>query len=339
MNRAKNVLLVLLILQCAVLGWRVFGTKEERGPEATQLLSGLKADDVTKLVIEGDGKAVTLERKDKDSPFTIAELGGYPASKKKVDEVLGSLFGVTLREPVSTTAEHHRDLEVGDSVWKKRVTLHSSKGETKVVLGSTARSGGTHVRLLGQDTVWAPRDLDEWRLSARTDSWIELVAWELAEDKVRSLEWSHGEGTGAAHKLDGGQWQVTLADGSVQPADATKVGDLARKAARISFSEVAGKADEKDWGFATPLARITLELAPREDGGAPERHTAEFVRTGETEERFWLRADGGAWVLQAGSWAVGDLTKIDATTLLASVQGPTPEPGSELSPAPPTEAP
>ncbi len=334
MIRWKNALLILLLLQCGLLAWRLFGTEEATGPVTTRLLDGVTLDQVTKVTIEGDGKVVTLSRADKDAAYTIAELGGYPASPKKVEEILRGVMDLSVREPVTTTTEHHRDLEVGDTGWKKKITLTVGSAETTLVLGTTGKAGGVHIRKLPGDTVWAARDLDDWRLSTRPDSWIDLVLWELAEDRVSALRWNHAAGSGSASKRADGTWEVAGPDGVVVSADAEKVKEAVRKAARISFSEVAGKFAEKDWGFATPTATLTVELASAEAGQAAEVHQLSLVAQGEGGQDFWLRADGGEWIRKAGSWAVGDLATLQAASMVATVQGP--ESVGEPSPTAPT---
>jgi len=138
----------------------LFGT--ERGPavearKGALLVQGLKLDKIARITVTSKDKSVTLEKK--GDGYVVADRKDYPASVKKVNDLLLDILGIRIAEKVTASSANHKELGVvPDS--EDATVIKFADNEGKDIIGvicgkSTARGSGKYVRLAGEDIVYA----------------------------------------------------------------------------------------------------------------------------------------------------------------------------------------
>lgn len=330
MNRLNLVLTVLLVAQAGLLSWRNMRPDTDVRAEPQALLADLKAESVSRIVIEdSDDKELVLEKTAEG--WVLPGIGGYPAAAKKVDEIVADLAGLKVRHAVAETQDHHHDMEVAESNFRKRVKVSAGDQEDVLFLGTTGRAGGLHVRKGGQNAVFAARDLDDWRFSTRTDSWIDVVAWDLGADRVTSVRVER-EGNSLDLRKEGTAWLVSASGAAAAPVDPSKAEARARKAARLTFTDVAGKRQADGAALGTVLATVSITVAAEAEGGSPTVRTLQVAAVDGDSTRFRGAIDGHPWVLSFSSWALEDLIDLDPSKLQPDPPAPEPAPSDPADP-------
>lgn len=310
MNRTNLILLALLVIQGACIGYQQLASTGpvEAGPRGL-LLEGLDADGITELRIEeggepGDDKAVTLKKT--PSGWVVGERWDHPADGDKVDELLRELAALEIADVVSQTGLHLVELGVAEDDFRKKVSL----GGHVLYLGTSGRGSSTHTRVGGDDRVVAVRDFSTWRVNARPDSWVQRAVVDLDPEAVTGLS-LRGEETLELRK-QGPDWLVNEA-----PANAEEVDKLLQKAAKVSLSKVVGAGTAE--GELMHVRVVTAEGV-----------TSYRIAPSDEESRFLLAVDGGGHVLEVGKWAVEPLLDATAASLMAAIPMEAPEePGQE----------
>ena len=147
-----GVLLVATVL--------LYGVERKRTVEAQKgalLVQGLGLGEIASISIKSKDKSVTLEKK--DGEFVVSERNGYPASVKKVNDLLLDIMGIRIAEKVTSSKGNHEELGVvvdGDEATTIKFADQEGKDLVGIIVGkSAARGGGKYVRLSDQDVVYA----------------------------------------------------------------------------------------------------------------------------------------------------------------------------------------
>lgn len=328
MNRLNLILTVLLLVQAAALTARNLQKDDGAEVQRTKVLDGVTSDTLSRLEIhDKDGSSITLEKGAEG--WVLPALGGYPAAASKVDAIIADLVGLEVRKPMSESGDHLHDLEVADGHFRKKIRVMAGTEETLLYVGTSARTGGVHLRKGGQSAVYSARDLDDWRLAPRTDAWIDVVAWDVDATRLEGLR-TERSGAVLELKKGAGGWE---ANDGVAPivADPQKLDSRARQAARVTFTDVAGRFDSQDWGFATPVATITLAIRGEKEGDPATTRRLVVAEVPGDKNKFRLRVDDQPWVLVASSWAIDQIIGTDAAELAPDPPKADPMPGEEMA--------
>jgi hypothetical protein len=120
------------------------------------LIQGLDPETIQKISIRSGAAAVTLTRS--SSGFTVDERGNYPASVKKLNELIINCLEMTKSRKVTTSAKSHKELGVEkDSADAVVVAFLGAEDKRLVglVKGKDSTPGSSvYVRLIGEDVVY-----------------------------------------------------------------------------------------------------------------------------------------------------------------------------------------
>lgn len=327
MSRVNAVLTATLLAQLVWIGVCQLSPEPAGGAgPLPPLVEGLRAADVQRIEVSGCDKAspeqVTVERA--GEAWTVRQAHGYPADPAAVQRNLSALLELRPVEVVSTSGLHHRDLKVADDACDKRVILEGAGKKIELFVGSGAIGGATHVRRADDDAVYAVRGFDAWRVSARSEDWVERRFFAVSAEQVVGLELRNPKGELRLKRAPGG-WAL---EGGAAPIDAGEVDGLLSRLASLSLSAVAGKAGDPGLDLAQAEVELRLHLAaPRagEDGGTEdaaaatpaiaETRTLRLTAKPGDDGRVLARADDQPFVVEVGKWSVEKLLEATAQSL------------------------
>jgi hypothetical protein len=336
-------------------------TKPQQGSNLVigPLVGGLDVELVAKIVVSGENNKTKTTIARGESRFVVAEKDNYPASAKKVNELIGQCLDIRTAELQTEDAAFHKDLGVTDDTAGNIVTLLG--GDDKPIVGifisKPAENGSAYVRLASENKVYLT--LNAPYLSAAPMDYIDKNLLEADSKKITEVSVTDPNGVsyalksadeGATITLDnmpaGKQFKGTeyrnvfTALSSLAIEDVmtnSKVQELKldwKYVCKLSDSTVytlqLGKKDDKRYLVATAEFTDTTPVV-KEQG----QESAEQLKTKETKllardaaERFTKRSAG--WLYVVPEYKTSSLMK-DLRTLIEDI--PAPKPAEPNKPA------
>lgn len=200
MINKRFMVLVALVLAAVVLA---FVLVLKRAPESEGSLAGApvlpgldeKINDVEtlRLVQAGNDTLLTLQR-DGDG-WTVVERDGYRADGGKVRTALLNLAQTRVIEPKTANPERYAQLGVEDleaeGAQGMRVELAGKGIDHSLIIGNSAQSTGTYVRLAGQ----AQSLLAAGNLMPDRDigAWLDKAVLDIVSSRIREIELKRGD--------------------------------------------------------------------------------------------------------------------------------------------------
>lgn len=207
----KNGLLVLSIATLAALGVAALALRDDSSVASTaeraSVFPELSAhvNDVAKVRVEKEGKAVTLQRE--GGKWNLVDRGGYPALFEKVKELVVRMAELQIEEEKTNRRENHSKLELewpsqatDDHVTSTaRVTLEDANGKelAALVVGKSEWRGGkakVYVRRAAEDQVYLCSLRSSLDLESEAKSWIDTKLVSIPGDRVQSVTIEHADG-------------------------------------------------------------------------------------------------------------------------------------------------
>jgi hypothetical protein len=120
------------------------------------LVGGLDVDQVAKITISGDNNKTNTSIVRSESRFVVAQKDNYPASAKRVNELIGRCLDIRTAELRTEDAAFHKDLGVSEDTAANVVTLLGA--DDKPIIGifvsRPAENGSSYVRLASENKVY-----------------------------------------------------------------------------------------------------------------------------------------------------------------------------------------
>jgi hypothetical protein len=292
MTRVHQVLALALLAQ---LGLGAVTWRSTVGSEPTPLHVVFSIDPVATTAIEITGrttpdKAATPVRLEKQGDaWIIASSHGYPADAAKVTEVLDKIEEIQARDPIATRAVTHRDLEVADDAFTRKILVTASGTDHHLLLGSS-KGQVVNVRLPGSDDVFAARGLTAYALPDVARRFWKPEFIDLKADDLSTWTVTNANGTRTLSRA-GGSWSMAdLPPGhSVVQAE---VDALARMLLTVRIADVVGTAVTPGMGLdGTTSVRWTREADGQSEAGG-------YVVGALVDGKRYVKADDQPWVIQ-----------------------------------------
>lgn len=287
----KRSTLVAIAIFAVLLGTVLLlrGRPVERGSSRLSL-AAVDPESVDRLTVVDGTQRVELERQDR--AWRVAGSGAL-ADGVALTRALEGLRSVDTSEVVSTSLERHAAFGVDTETGLTVTAVAGSRTLADVVLGTT-ESGGSYVRAVGRDTVFAvPRSLRNL-FPSDPARWARTRAFEIALEEVRRVEVSlAGEPAWAIVPTDDDQaWR--LEDPSLLPPgfrfDGRAARSLATTLVNVRAKEVvASPPEDSALGLDGDHDRLTLVT----DSGPFTLHLGAASAAGEV----YARVDGWEAVL------------------------------------------
>lgn len=334
MGKLNRLLVVLLVVQVAVFALVKLWPQSNDVVKPHAIFS-FKAAAVQGLEIADnggfDGKKNRVVLAKKQGKWVLESGGDYPALAGKVDELLGKLVALKVESPVSTRAAHHRQLEVAKDHFQRDVTVKLGGGKkVHFWLGSSPGLKKVHLRLDGQQAVYAASPLASWDVGATASSWIDTSYFKVERDHIASfvLQNKHGK---LGIKREGNSWVPIDGDG---PLDQTEVDSLVSTLSMITMRAPVGRQVLVAQGLAQPQALLVVHTRKPNAASQPTSSSqpasapTSLATTQPAPQVAWLRIgakvgkDGTAYYAQRdGSPFVVTIDSSTADALLGKKLG------------------
>lgn len=191
-------LLTLVIVAAAMLVttaviYSVKGPTKAGDISGAVLIQGLAPEKIKKISIRSDGTTVTLTRR--GSGFTVDERRNYPASVKKINELIIKCLDIKKSRKVTGSVNSHKELGVEkDSA--DAVVVAFLGAEDKHLIGfvkgkSSTPGSGVYVRLIGEDAVYESEQY--LYINTQPTDYIEKELISVNQENIKRVEVKTGK--------------------------------------------------------------------------------------------------------------------------------------------------
>jgi hypothetical protein len=293
MSRLNQILIVLLVIQLALVGF-IFWPRPASEAQGGPLLAEFKADEVVTLTItDAEGNQLTLGKSGDN--WVLPNAGDFPVDGEKVTPFLEKIAAVQGDRLVTQTEGSHGRLQVATDDFNRRLALTLVDGTTnELYLGSSAGAATTHVRADGQPQVYLTDELAAWDANPEVTAWVDTLYFSVPQTATISLTLENQNGTFDFEK-EGDTWTMAgLAEG--ETLDQAAVSSLFNQAGTVRLTDVLGTEEQTDFGLAEPLATVTLET---ED----ETYTLRVGAQDEAINSYVFSASNSPYYVRVAGWA------------------------------------
>lgn len=276
----RNVWLgIMAIVQAAVLAFVLLTVARPPSTKSGPLLGqGVQTSDITAFTVTGSGGASVTVKRD-GTHWVLPDQGGYPAQDTRVKGFLQELTALQRSGLVATTKDAYKRLKVAGDTFQRKValTLKSGKSET-LYIGSEPSYGSTHVRLASDKGVYVTHSLHA--SDARTDAagYVDPTAFKLNQSDVTRIEVKNQSGDFVFTKGNSG-WAMQDVPGG-KTFDPRSINGILSSFSGLQLNEPLGKTAKPAYGFATPLAVVTITTVSQPKSGSAASGTGSKAAAG-----------------------------------------------------------
>jgi len=150
------------------------------------LLQGFDPAAIGSIVLQAEGKTVTLLRQ--DGGFVVVEKNRYPAKTKQINYLISSCLDIQTAELITSDKANFSELGLSDDKPEKAIRfLRPDKSMiTGILVGKTAKdTSGTYVRLVSSDKACLSTNFP--LLHTEAMDYIERMLIEVNRDDIRKV--------------------------------------------------------------------------------------------------------------------------------------------------------
>ncbi len=256
-GRRNLFLAIIAVLQVGALVLVLLTVARPPTTKVGPLLgTGVTSADITAFTVTGPkGASVTLKRA--GTNWVLPDLGNYPAKTARVKTFLDELVALHRSGLVATTKDAYKRLKVATDTYERKVALTLKDGKTETLyVGSEPSYGSTHVRMASDTGVYVTHSLHS--TDARTDAagYVDPTVLSLNESNVTRLEVKNGSGDFVFTKGSSGWSMQNVPSGKT--FDPNSINTILSSLTKLQLDEPLGKTAKPAYGFAKPLAVVTL---------------------------------------------------------------------------------
>jgi RNase P/RNase MRP subunit p29 len=305
MYAIKNRLVLLLVLQvlvcAAVFGWQMRAASTDN---SSRPLLGDFVDTVTELTLAEKDKTLVLK---KNGAHWEMQPNGetLKVDGNRISQLLADLKAIKASWPVATTADAAERFELSDNHFQRRLLLKGSTGEKTVYLGTTPSFRKVHLRMSGEDNIFAVA-LAVNDVSANASDWLDKnqLAVEGNISNVKTAAWQLQKNQDAWTQLNAG-------DGSTMPTpDAAKVSIWLGNWQNLQVSSLV--QDETAYHDLAATATVSLLANDKET----------VFRYFDKDGKHVVRRDQQKTLFEISEATARELFAKDAATLTATAPAP-----------------
>jgi len=150
-----------------------------------KLLSFNKLTVSSLQIVEGTD---SIEIEDQEDKWLLPNNGNFPASQRKVEQLLDSLAALEKGWPVASTRGAAQRFAVDEERFERKLILLSDdESQTTLYVGSSPGFRKVYVRPGDKDEIFAV-DFNIWEASAKTEDWIDTDILALDQSSVQRIE-------------------------------------------------------------------------------------------------------------------------------------------------------
>lgn len=272
---ALAALLVLQLLAALAIGWGDGRGRLAPSAADTPLLAFDPAGISTIRIEDGEGAAVTLERRDKQ--WVLADPEGFPSADGKADALIAKLHELRRPLPTATSEGALKRFRLADDAFERRVTLGSDgKAVATLLLGDSPGFKRLFARPAGETAVY-DLELPLLDVSSGPEDWLARDQLRLDQEKITGVstaDWT------LAKQGDG--WRLEGAEAAV---DDNAVSGLIGRVANLGYRGVLSAAEAAGREQDEPVLDLTIELS----GG--EKRAYRISRVPDSDDYLLKDAD------------------------------------------------
>jgi hypothetical protein len=222
-------------------------------------LPAIKKEDVTALeIIKPDKTTIALAKK--DNVWSLTAPVAAKADTSAVDAVLEKLSELEVSGVAASRKENHKRLQV-DATTGIRVKAKAGDKSLIDLWVGESKSGGTMVRLEGEDPVLAVRGSIRYAFDKEVKMFRDRVVTDIEPKDLTSVVIESQKGTFRFEKPAEKWQQAKLGKGekAIERFSDSKVQSLVSSVARLRASDFGDPAENIEaLGFNTPSSKVTL---------------------------------------------------------------------------------
>ena len=325
MKRRNQILAALLGAQILLVGLvflpRLLPSQNQSGP----LLGSLQTSDIVKMTVsDKDGKTVTLVKQGND--WTLPDFENYAAQSDQVAQFLNKLIGIKTDLLATTTASSLKRLQVADDDFVRKLDLQSADGTLHTVyLGTSSGGGANHVRLGGQDNVYAARGINSFEAATNVDGWINPSYLSVPQTSILSASIENAQGK-FEFANNANLWTMKNLPAGAQLNQQELLGLLARLGS-LNMQSPLGKEAKPEYGLDKPSATVTAVVS---ETNASKVYTLK-IGAKDGEGNYPVISSDSTWYVKVPAASVEPFVNARTETFLGQAT-PTPEGAPALAP-------
>lgn len=318
MTKTNTWLAGIFVAQLGALAV-VWSSPATTDAEAERPLVAFNMATVKRVTITG---RTTLDEASPPEPVTLARegetwriesVGGYPAQADKVDEVLSTLRGVRVRNPIGTSQGSHIGLGVADDAFTRRLTLAGPEGDTTLYLGAASGSA-MHLRVAGDDRVYLHRGESAWSIGDQNNRYFDPIYLEADPESVDQLTVSNATGEHSMTRGEDG-WRG-LERETPQGVEQGEADALARSLLTVRMMEPVTREVTAAHGLDAG-SRVSWTVV----GDTTTRVEGYTIGAQADDQHHYVKSDASDWVVKVLSSSVSRALETDFSFLDSEAGG------------------
>jgi hypothetical protein len=321
MDRRNILLSVLVIIQAglaAFLLWPSTGSNAAAGA----LITGVTADTVTGVTIQGDDNTINLAKAGES--WVLPDYGDFPVDTVKVTDLISNVLMIDTSRLVARTASSHNRLQVAADEYVRKVDLTTTDGASKsIFVGSSPSLRATNVRLADDDLVYLTSEVSGTDIRTDVTGWINTTYLQAPTDQVQAVTIENTNGLLEFTRVNTDTWTLNglVADEIFNNNNFTTI--LTRLGG-LNMVEPVGKEAKPEFGLDNPSATVTALL--EQEDGTEKTLTLTIGSKDEGGSNYYAKSSDSEYFVKIASFT-GDQFVNDTRDRYLQTP-PTPEAGS-----------
>lgn len=245
-------------------------------------LLALEKSAVDRILIEEPDQP-PLELVKQDNRWILPGYYNLAAHSSRIDSLFDSLQALERNWPVATTAASAKRFEVTEEKFQRKLQLQQGDQVlARLYLGSAPAMSKTHVRLDGEDAVYA-LGLNHHQAPVQASSWVDIGLLQVDRTQLARIQ-----GPDFALVKTEDQWQLDGL-GEQEETDNQAVQSLLDGLANLRFQEALGTEAKAEYGLEQPVLTLDLERDGKKVSyhfGKPEAADYYVVKSSELAPYF-----------------------------------------------------
>ncbi len=304
MKEKINILVIAFVIQmCLTIGLVYSGSDANDNASNKKLLT-VDYDTVSKISIEQPEKS-TLVLEKREGRWILPGYFDFPASKSKLDRIMGKLYDLSVGWPVATTKTAQKRFKVADEAFERKLQfMASDESQQTLLLGTSPGFKKIHARVSGETKVYAIA-FSAYEASEKPVDWVDRGYLHLDRSDVAAIELPNliVSKKDKQFSVEGMKDSEELVDQELQ--------SLLSTVTSLSFDEVLGRKNKPEYQSET----VELELALLDQSG--NRTSYRFAKLKDTED-FVLKVSSHPYYFRVTKMSMDALQKIDRNKLIKS---------------------
>jgi hypothetical protein len=210
---------------------------------------------------------------------------------------------------VTRTTESHKQLQVADDAFLRRVDLTLKDGsQVRFYVGTAPATGATHIRKDGSDEVYLTNKVSSFDLSPEFSKWIDTQYVALNQQNITAVSIQNASGSSLDFARDeAGNWILQqLKDGN--QLSTSYLDSALASLTSLRMTAPLGKQEKTAYGLSQPAA-TTVKLTVTDPAtGQGEEHTLLIGAQEPESGDYFAKYDGSAYYVRISGYNAENFT-------------------------------